>query len=136
MLVNNQRLPRTQDMRRESFLSQGLRRKLKTYPVLVRIRIVNQVRLGIVDADAHVPVVKDVPDLVADRVVDALDVELGRERRLHAVDDGELRVALFGLLEQALRLVEEASVFERDAHAVGKRLEQAHVGIAESVLAL
>src|SRR3989442_16012919 len=94
MLVNNQRLPRTQDMRRESFLSQGLRRKLKTYPVLVRIRIVNQVRLGIVDADAHVPVVKDVPDLVADRVVDALDVELGRERCLHAVDDGQLGVAL------------------------------------------
>ena len=52
-------------------------------------------------------------------VVDALHVELGRERRLHAVDDRELGGALLGLLEQALRLVEEARVLQRDAHARG-----------------
>src|SRR5258706_11910601 len=62
--------------------------------------------------------------LIADGVVDALDVELGSERRLHAVDDGELGVALLGFLEQALRLVEETGVLQRDAHAVGERLEQ------------
>mgnify|MGYP003693861707 CR=1 FL=1 len=91
---------------------------------------------GIVDADAHVRLLEDLADLVADRVVDALDVELGGERRLHAVDDRELGGALLALLEQALRLVEEARVLERDAHAVGERLQQAHVGIAERVLAL
>ena len=53
--------------------------------------IVDQVRLRVVDADADVRLVEDLADLVADRVVDALDVELGGERLLHAVDDRELR---------------------------------------------
>ena len=79
---------------------------------------------------------EDLADLVADGVVDALHVELGGERLLHAVDDRELGGALLALLEQALRLVEEARVLQRDAHAVGKRLQQAHVRVAERVLAL
>ena len=44
--------------------------------------------------------------------------------------------AALGLLQQALRLVEEAGVLERDAHAGGEGFEQAHVGIAVRVLAL
>ena len=52
-------------------------------------------------------------------IVDALDVELGGERLLHAVDDRELGGALLALLEQALRLVEEARVLQRHAHAGG-----------------
>ena len=63
-----------------------------------------------------VRLIEDLADLVADRVVDALHVELGGERLLHAVDDRELGRALLALLEQALRLVEQARVFERDAH--------------------
>ena len=55
---------------------------------------------------------------------------------LHAVDDRELGVALLGLLEQPLRLVEQSRVLERDAHAAGERLEQTHVGLAEGMLAL
>ena len=79
---------------------------------------------------------EDVTDLVADRVIDALDVELGGKRLLDAVDDGELGGALLGLLEQALRLVEEARILERHAHRVGERLQQTHVGFAEGVFAL
>ena len=111
-------------------------RSVDAFAVLVRIRMVDQVGLWIVDADAHVRVVEDLADLVADRVVDALDVELGRERGLHAVDDRQLGGALLGLLEQPLRLVEEARVLQRDAHARGDRAEQAHLRLAEGVLAL
>ncbi len=92
--------------------------------------------LRVVDADADVGLVEDLADLVADGVVDPLHVELGGERLLHAVDDRELGRALLALLEQALRLVEQARVLERDAHRVGERLQQAHVGVAERVLAL
>ena len=53
-------------------------------------------------------------------------------RRDVAPDFGERR----GLARAALRLVEEARVLERDAHAVGERLQQAHVRVAERVLAL
>ena len=95
-----------------------------------------QVGLRVVDTDAHVRVVEDLADLVADRVVDALDVEFGGERRLHAVDDRELGRALLALLEQPLRLVEEACVFERHAHARGDRLQQANLGFTVGVLAL
>ena len=64
--------------------------------------------------------VEDLADLVADRVVDALDVELGGQGGLHAVDDGQLGVALLGDLEQALGLVEETRVLEGDAQAAGE----------------
>ena len=50
---------------------------------------------------------------------------------LDAVDHRELGVALLGLLQQPLRLVEEARVLERDAHARRDRRQQAHVGVAE-----
>ena len=95
-----------------------------------------QIRLRVIDADADVRLIEDLADLVAHRVVDALHVELGGERLLHAVDDGQLRRALLALLEQALRLVEQPRVLERHAHGVGERLQQAHVGFAEGVLAV
>ena len=74
--------------------------------------------------------------LVADQVDDRLEVELAGHPLLDAVDDRELGVALLGLLQQALRLVEEARVLQRDAHARGDGLQQAHFGFAEGVLAL
>ena len=98
VLVDDQCFARTHYLRRESFLSQGLRHQLKTYSVLIRVRIVNQIGLCVVNANTHVSVAKDVPDLVAHRVVDALDIELGRQRSLHAVDNRQLGVALLGLL--------------------------------------
>ena len=53
------------------------------------------------------------------------------------VDHGELGAALLGLLQQALRLVEEARVLQRHAHARGDGAdEQTHVGFAERVVAL
>jgi len=136
VLVDDERLARAHHVRGEALIAERRAVDSNALSALVDVRIMHQVRLGIVDPDAHVAVPEDFPDLVADRVVDPLDVELGRERRLHAVDDRELGVPLLGFLEQALRLVEQASVLERDAHGVGERLQQAHVRIAERVLAL
>ena len=121
-------------MRGEAHFRSGVESS-QSLAVLVCVRIVNDLQLGIEDADVHVRVVEDLPDLVSDRVVDTLDVELCRQRRLHAVDDGEFSVALFGFLEQSLRLVEQTGVFQRHAHAGGDGRQQAHVGIAEGVLA-
>ena len=53
-----------------------------------------------------------------------LEVELGRQALLDAVDDGQLGRALLGLLQQALRLVEQARVLQRHAHAGRQRLSR------------
>ncbi len=73
--------------------------------------------LRVVPADADVAGLEDLAQLVADQVDDRLEVELGRHPFLDAVDHRQLGGALLGLLQQALRLVEEARVLERDAHA-------------------
>ena len=51
------------------------------------------------------------------------------------VDERQLGVALIGLGQQPLRLVEEARVLERHAHARGERAEEPLVGIVEGVRA-
>ena len=136
VLVDDQRFTRENDVPRKARFPQGSGLDGDPLPAFINIRVVNQIGLRVVDADADVRLIENLADLVADGVVDALHVELGGERLLHAVDDRELGRALLALLEQALRFVEQAGVFERHAHAVGQRLEQAHVGVAESVLAL
>src|SRR5205814_1177472 len=65
--------------------------------------------------NAQVGVVEHFAQLVADGVVDRLDVEFRGERRLHAVDDRELGVALLGFLQQSLRFIEQARALERCA---------------------
>ena len=77
--------------------------------------------------------VEDLLDLVADEVVHRLHVELGGQALLDAVDDRQLGGALVGLGQEALGLVEQAGVLERDAHARGERAEQPLVGLAEGV---
>ncbi len=62
----------------------------KPSPVLEEVREMDQIRVRIVDPNADVGAVEDFADLVADRVVDALDVAPGSKRRLHAFDDGKL----------------------------------------------
>ena len=54
---------------------------------------------------------------------------------LDAVDHRQLGSAPLGLFQQALRLVEEARVFQRHAHAGGQGFEQAHLGLAVGMLA-
>ena len=73
--------------------------------------------------------VEDIADPVADGVIDRLQVELARERLLDAVDQGQLSVALPGLVHQP-------RVLERDAQAPRQRLEELLVGVAERVCAV
>ena len=96
----------------------------------------DEVELLVAPADAHVAGVEELAQLVTHEVDDGLEVELGRHPLLDAVDDGELGRAVLGFLEQALRLVEEARVVQRDAHAGGERLQQANIGVAVRMLAL
>ena len=63
----------------------------------------------------------------------ACEVELLGQGVADVVDDRELGIALVGLGQQALRLVEQARVLERDGHARGERAEQAFVGLVEGV---
>ena len=67
------------------------------------------------DADVDDLRVEDLLDLVADDVVDRLQLELAGDRLLHAVDQRELGVPLPGL-------VHEPRVLERDAEAAGERV--------------
>ncbi len=100
------------------------------------VRHRHQAGRPVVERDRHVLRAEDLADLVADEIDDRLEIELRGEPLLHAVDDRELGGALLALLEQALRLVEEARVLERDAHARRDGRKQAHLGFAEGVLAL
>ena len=78
--------------------------------------------------------VEDLPHPLADELVHRLHLELRGQALLDVVDDRELGRPLVRLGQQPLGLVEQARVLERDAHARGKRAEQALVGLAEGVL--
>ena len=104
-------------------------------PVLVLVHVMDKIGLCVVPADADVAGVEHLAQLVADQIDDGLEVELGRHALLDAVDDRELGGALLGFLQQPLRLVEQARVLQRHTHARGDGAEQAHLGLAERVLA-
>ena len=86
------------------------------------------------DRDRQVLGAENLADLVADGVDDRVVFELLRERRTYLVDDGELRVALLGLGEQVLRLVEETSVLQSHTKVRCDRGQQSLIGLAERVL--
>ncbi len=69
-------------------------------------------------------------DLVADQLVHRLHVELGGQAFLDAVDDRQLGRSLVGLGQQALRLVEQPGVLERDAQAARERGQQPNLGFS------
>ena len=136
VLVHYEGFPCAHDVRRKSAIAQRAGVDLEPFAFFVRVRVMHHSRFGVVDAYACVCLVEDIADLVADRVVDALDVELGGQRCLHAVDDRELGVALLGLLQQALGLVEKLRALQGHAHGGADGGQEPHVVIAERVLAL
>ncbi len=73
--------------------------------------------------------VEDLREALADEVVHRLHLEVLRQTTLDVVDQGELRVALPGLLEQP-------RVLKRDAETAGERREQADVSLAERVFSV
>src|SRR5262249_28623653 len=105
----------------------------KTSSMLEKIRHGHGACLPITQRDRHVLSTGDLGNFVAHEIDDGLKIKFRRQPLLHAVDNGELCGALFAFLEQALSLVEQARVLERDAHRVAERLQHPHVGFAVSV---
>ena len=104
--------------------------------MFVLIEVVQESGVGLVPADTDVAGMEHITDLVADQIDDDLEVELLGHALLDAIDDGQLRSALLLGLEQTLRLVEEARVFQRDAHACGDGCKKTDFRLAECVLPL
>ena len=136
LFVDDQCLAGADDMGGKASFGQWSASNRDPLSVLVGVRIMDELGLRVVDPDAHVCVAEDFANLVADRIVDPLDVELGGERRLHAVDDGKFGVALLRLFQQPLRFVEQACVFERGAERGGDRGKEPNFRLAERMLAL
>ncbi len=87
-------------------------------------------------ANTNIAGVEHLPQFVAHQVHDGLEIQLGGQALLDAVDDSQLGVALLGFLEQALGLVEKTGILECHAHAGGHGLHQAYIRLAEGILAL
>ena len=104
--------------------------------MLELVEVMHQAGFVRIPADADVARIENLAQLVPDQVDDGLEVELRCHPLLDAVDDGKLRCSLLLRLEETLRLVEEAGIFERDAHAACNCREQANLGLAKGVLAL
>ena len=104
--------------------------------MFVFVQVVDGAALVIEPADSDVFGAQHLAQLVADQVDDGLEVEFGRDALLNGVDDRQFGGALLRFLQQPLRLVEQARVLERHAHAGGDGRQQAHLGFAERVFAL
>ena len=97
-VVDHQRLTRVHHVLAEADQRDRLVRE--TRAPLDGVREADQPRRGLVDADVDDLRVEDLLDLVADEVVDGLQLQLAGERRLNAVDQRELRVPLSRLLDR------------------------------------
>ena len=53
------------------------RLEMDSFSIFVKVRNMHQVGLGIMDTDGYIFIVEDLADLIADRIIDALNVELG-----------------------------------------------------------
>ena len=94
---------------------------MKSPTVVQLVRERDLVPDAVIQGDVHVPGIEDRGEALADELDDGLEIELLHQRGADLVDHGEFGVPLLGLGEEALRLVEEAGVLERDAHARSKR---------------
>ena len=81
-------------------------------------------------------VVEDLADLVADSVIDALNVEFGGQRCLHAVDDREFGVAFFGILSRRWVSSKRRAFSKAPLKRGRERGQQANVGFGESMFAV
>ena len=104
--------------------------------MLELVQIQNPVVRCVVPPDADVTGRENLAQLVAHEVDDALEVERSGDALLDAVDHRQLGVALLGFLQQSLRLVEQASVLQRHAHAGGDGGQQALIRFAKRVVAI
>src|SRR5581483_1922161 len=115
---------------------EGYRRVVKAFAFFNRIARLQEIGLGVVGGNVHYLRVENLANFVADEIINRLHVKLGGETLLDAVDDSEFGGALFGLFEQALGLVKEASIFERNTHTAGDGAQEPHLRFAKGILAV
>src|SRR5688572_26198372 len=80
--------------------------------------------------------VKDLTDLVPDRVVNALHIQLGGQRLLHAIDNRQFSITFLSFFEQTLGLIEEARILERGAQRCSDGGQQTQFGFPEGILTI
>ena len=128
VFLDQQRLTAAQDL--SGHAADRYRFHRDAFAVVVDVWKLDHAGERVDDADVEIRLVEDLADLVADGVVDALHVHLGRKCLLDAVDHRQLGGALFGLVEQSLRLVELAGVLQSGTHGTRQRLQQPDIGLS------
>src|SRR5581483_3999158 len=98
------------------------------------VGVVFEIGLGVVGHNKERLRVEQVADFIADQIENRLKVELGRQALLDAVNNRQFRRALLLRLKKALGFIEQARIFEGDAHGRREGLQQPYVGFAKSVL--
>ncbi len=101
--------------------------------ILDRVWEADGARHLIGDADEDGVGAKDAAYALADELDDRVELELLRQCRTDLVHHCQFGVALLGLRQQALGLVEQPSVLERHAHAGCQRRQKPLVPIGERV---
>ena len=104
-----------------------------TTPCVELEREADHVGRSVIQTDVQILDVELGREALPDQLDDAVVLELLGQGGTDLVDDRQLGVALLGLGEQALRLVEQPSVLERHAHAARDRGQQPLVGIGVGV---
>src|SRR5438105_15882045 len=91
------------------------------------IWIADVIAFAIIVGNSNSLRIEHITDLVANKVIDRLDVKLGGESFLYAVNDAQLSRALFRFLKQAIGLIKQPCIFQRYTHAVGQCFQQADI---------
>src|SRR5262245_50628011 len=89
---------------------------IETLSPFDRIRKAQELVFTVIGCDIDTVYIEGFLDFVSYQIVDGLHLQLGCQPLLDSVDDGKLSVALLGLFEQALGLVEEAGILKRHTH--------------------
>ena len=131
--ANAQRRSVSDDVRRQAFAHLERRCGGLAHAVFNGIRELDRRRLLVDEGDGHRVHVENLGHAIADGLDDPLKIELPGQRTADLVDDRQFGRALLGLGQQPLRLIEEARIFQRHAHARGDRAHRALVGFCEQV---
>ena len=130
--VEQERLARPDDDRRDAF-AQRHRLGLVALALLHLVGEADLVRRRVVEGDEHRLRFEQPAHALAHELGDRREVELGGEGAADLVDQRQLGVALVGLGQQALGLLEEACVLQRNAHARREGGHEPLVGVAEGM---
>ena len=128
------RLARAQHKTADAGLTAAqVRRRMEALVVVHQVGIREHTALAVEQADTDDVGREDLAQLVAHEVDHGLQIQLGGQPLLDAVDHRQLGVALLGFLQQPLGLVEQARALQGHAHGRGDRRQQAQLGFAVDV---